>query len=160
MSEVIIAAIIAVGGTVLVAIVSVITQLFITKSVINSEKEKINLAEKARDREKRKDRIIDAISELLSTSDPQSSEGVNYGKTTNLIISVQLLLDISKQDELALNDSLNVLGRSLHEYYPVRSKYIDDKISETKALLRAHDEVIQRTRIFLINYNKIELKRN
>ena len=154
MSEIIIATIIGVGGTVLVAIVSVITQLFITRSVINSEKEKIDLGEKSRVREKRIDRIIDAISELLITSDPQSSAGVDYGRTANLISRVQLLLDLSEEDERILNNSLNVLGMSLHEYHPVRSKYIDDKLTETKALLKAHSQVIENTRIFLLNYNK------
>jgi hypothetical protein len=153
MSEIIWAAVIGVGGSVTVAIVTVITQFFITKRVINSEKEKIVISEETHSREKRKERIIDALSELLITSDPQSSKGVDYGRTTNLIIIVQLLLDISNADELALNDSLNFLGMRLHDYYPLRLEHIDNKSSETKALLKAHDNVIQKARTFFKNYN-------
>jgi hypothetical protein len=81
MSETVTAAIISVSGVVLVSIVSVITQLFITKSVIRSERDNLltqHLGEEdSRTREKRQDRIIDAVSEILAKSDPQVAPGVD-----------------------------------------------------------------------------------
>jgi len=41
MTDIVVAAWITVGGTVLVAVVSVVTQLFVTRFVMKSEREKI-----------------------------------------------------------------------------------------------------------------------
>jgi hypothetical protein len=153
MSEVILATIIGVGGSVLVALATIITQLFITKSVIKSEHlrlfQQLRGEEVSRLRTNRYDRIINGISELLVTSDPQSTNGVDYGRTTNLVLQVQLLLDLTLPDENALNTALNRLAAMLQEYVPVRKRHIDDKLSATKNLLQAQDLVIQQTRKIL-----------
>jgi hypothetical protein len=153
MSDTVTAAIVGVGGAVLVAVVSVVTQLFVTRNVIRAERERLAAQlygeEASRAREKREQRLLDAISELLAASDPQSDDGVRYGRVANLIIHVQLLLDLNVPVEKSLNGALNDLGFRLQEYHPVRQRPIDDKIIETKALLRAHDAVIERTKIVL-----------
>ncbi len=153
MSDTVLAAIVGVGGAVTVAVVSVVTQLFVTRSVIRAERERLAAQlhgeEASRAREKREERLLNAISELLAASDPQSDEGVRYGRVANLIIHVQLLLDLRVPAEKNLNDALNDLGLRLQEYHPVRQRPIDDKMVETKHLLRAHDAVIERAKIVL-----------
>jgi hypothetical protein len=147
MTETALTALIGVGGTILVTIISLVIQHLNTKTIIS-------LQEKSKIREKRIDRIISAISDLLVTSDPQSANGVDYGKTINSIIIVQLLLDVDNKFEKELNVSLNDLGYKLQEYYFVQTRPIEDKINETKNLLTAHSQVIEKTRALLKHYNK------
>ena len=153
MSETVAAAIISVSGAVLVAIVSIITQLFITKAVIRAERDKLltqlHGEESSRAREKRRDRIIDAISELLAKSDPQISPGVDYGRVVSLIHRVQLLLNLDRPNEAALNTALNQIGIQLQEYVFVQHKPIDDKLAETKSLLNAQSAVSDITRTII-----------
>jgi hypothetical protein len=150
MPDTVAAAIISVSGAVLVAIVSVITQLFVTKSVIHAEREKLLTQlqgeESSRTKEKRRDRIIDAISELLAKSDPQIAPGVDYGRVVSLIHRVQLLLNLSRSNEFALNAALNQLVLQVQEYVFVQNKPIDDKVLETKSLLNAQAAVSDITR--------------
>lgn len=153
MSDIVAAAIISVSGAVLVATVSVITQLFITKSVIRAERDKLLTQlrgeEGSRSREKRQDRIIDAVSEILAKSDPQIAPGVDYGRTVSLIHRLQLLLNLSRPNEAALNAALNDLGLQLQEYVFVQNKPIDNKLSETTSLLHAQAAVSDLTRLIL-----------
>lgn len=107
MSDTVMAAIIGVTGAVVVAVTGVVTQLFVTRTVIRAERKKLTEQllgeETSRLREKRQDRIIEAVSELLIASDPQSPSGVDYGRAVNLIIRVQLLLDSKAPADAALN---------------------------------------------------------
>ena len=144
MSDVVFAALIGVGGSVIVALVSLFLQKSNTENIL-----KIEAA--SRINEKRIDRLIDRISELLVYSDPQSTGGVDYGKTTNLIVQVQLLLNIENDLEASLSYALNELGACLHDYYPIRHEYIDKKLYETKSLLEAHSKVIEESRRLLNN---------
>jgi len=153
MSDTVLSAIIGVGGAVLVAMTSVVSQVFITRTIIRAERdrlaEEIHGEEASRAREKREERILDALSELLVASDPQSDAGVSYGKAANLIVRLQLLLDLNTQAERSLNGALNGLGLRLQEYFPVRSRSIDNKVMETKQLLQAHAEVLERAKTVL-----------
>ncbi|HZS48404.1 MAG TPA: hypothetical protein VFC63_25260 [Blastocatellia bacterium] len=153
MSDAVFAAIIGVGGSVLVAATGLITQLYITRTVIRAEREKLReqlrAEELSRTREKRKDRLLDAVSELLTASDPQTATGVNYGLVANLIIHVQLLLDLNIPTDRQLNAALNNLGLRLQEYVPVQGQSIDDKSIETTNLLEAHNNVIQSAKAVL-----------
>ena len=114
MSEVIYAAIIGVGGSVLVAIVSVITQLFITKNIIKANNknliDQIEFSEKSNLREKRLDKISKTVSELLTVTDAEIYEKLNYSKATNLITRIQLYLNVRNKAEFKLNQSLSNLG--------------------------------------------------
>jgi len=159
MSETIIAAIIGVLGTIFVVIVTVITQFLTTKALIKAErqkiKEQIRREEVSRFKEKRHDRILDAISELLIVSDPQSTSGVDYGRTVNLVLRIQLMLDTTNAEESTLNIALNDLASSLQEYFPVRTFPIDQKVIETKGLLQAQDLVIRSSKFVLKNIQLI-----
>lgn len=150
MSDPVVAALIGVGGAVVVAVATVITQLFVTRALIRSEREKIGLQlrgeEVARLREKRTDRIIDAVSERLAVSDPEVGPRVNYGRAVALIHRVQLLLDSRELRQAALRDALNKLGLRIRDYLEVEQRPIDDKDNETRLLLMAQGAVLERTR--------------
>ena len=153
MSDPVMAAVIGLGGVVSVAIVTIITQLHISKSNARLEREKISLQlrgqEASKQREKRQDRLIDALSELLVAADPQSAIGVDYGKTINHIVRIQLLLDLNITSEKKLNGALNELGLRLPEYLSVQSNPIDGKLAQTKALLRSHSKVVDAAKDML-----------
>ncbi|MCL4538091.1 MAG: hypothetical protein M1378_00560 [Bacteroidetes bacterium] len=136
MSDTVLAALIGVGGAVIVAVASVIFQFFTTKKVISAQ-HVLQL------KEKRLDSIRLSVSELLVTSDPQSNHGVDYGKSVNLISQVQLLLDYSNERECSLNSSLNLLGHSMQEYVPVQLLDEDRKATQLKQLLQAHANVLE-----------------
>ncbi|MDE3058490.1 MAG: hypothetical protein KGJ59_11095 [Bacteroidota bacterium] len=147
MSDTVFAALIGVGGTVIVAVASVLTQLRVTKAVIKAERERIfqqiQNEEISRLREKRVDSIREAISEMLSTSDPQSNRGVDYGRTVNLISRVQLLLNYQEPTSAKLNNAINQLGFCMQEYVAVERLPIDNKRNEMTNLLRWHAEVLE-----------------
>jgi hypothetical protein len=70
-------------------------------------------------------------------------------RVVNLIIRVQLLLDLNVPAEKSLDGALDDLGLRLQEYHPVRQLPIDDKMTETLELLRAHHAVIERAKVVL-----------
>lgn len=100
MPDLVLAALIGVGGSVLVAVVSVITQLFITKNVIkanyNNLLDQIDYNELSRTREKRLDKITETISELLAISVAELIHKVDYDRATNLILRAQLFLHVNE----------------------------------------------------------------
>lgn len=100
MPDLVLAALIGVGGSVLVAVVSVITQLFITKNVIkanyNNLLDQIDYNELSRTREKRLDKITETIFELLAISDAELIHKVDYDRATNLILRAQLFLHVNE----------------------------------------------------------------
>jgi hypothetical protein len=140
----VLAALVGVGGAVLVAVVTVIAQVVTTKSVIRSEREKVRLRiageEAARLREKRTDRIIDAVSELLEVSDPDG-RAPNHAKAAALIMRVQLLLDATSQHS-GLREALNNLGLRLSDYLEEEP---ENRLHEKGRLLKAQSAVIERT---------------
>ena len=156
MSDVVLASLIGVGGAVLVSVVSVLAQVYTTKHVIASERDKIlrqlQGEDQLRMRERWVDRFLDAMSELLKTSDPQSNSGVDYGKTVNLILRIQLLLDAKTPTHIKLCGALNALGIQLQQYAVVETRHIDDKISETSNLLKAQDLVLECAKTVLVDY--------
>jgi hypothetical protein len=141
----VLAALVGVGGAVLVAVVTVIAQVVTTRSVIRSEREKVRLRiegeEAARSREKRTDRIIDAVSELLEVSDPDGARP-DYARAAALILRIQLLLDATDRHS-GLREALNNLGLRLSDYLDEEP---DNRLHETGRLLEAQGAVIERTR--------------
>jgi hypothetical protein len=158
MSDLVLAALIGVSGSVLVAIVSVITQLFITKNVINANYnsllDQIDYNELSRTREKRLDKISETVSELLSVSDAELIDKIDYAKATNLIIRAQLFLYVNIAIEYDLNQSLTTLGHGLREFIDMKELPLNNRLPETKNLMIAHSAVIEKTRIVLEQYSK------
>ena len=145
MTEAVVAALIGIGGAVLVAIAGAITQVCTTKRVVEAERQRIDVQlrgeEAVRQRERREERLVAALSALLAASDPQIAPGGDYGQAVRLIHRMQLLLDLDDPLELKLNGSLNRLGERLQSYVVVRENEIDDKIPQTVELLKVHSEI-------------------
>lgn len=142
MTDTVVAAWITVGGTVLVAIVSVVTQLLVTRFVIKSERQKviqqIEAEHRAQMLEKRKDVLLESMADLLSETDPQVKAKFDFSRVVSLIHKVQLVLNHQDQEEVALNNAVNQLGFELQKYIPHHSKPFDERITEVKKLLTVH----------------------
>ena len=149
MSDVVVAAIVGVAGAVIVAITGALAQAAITKQVIRAERLKVDhqsIREASlRQREKRHDRLLDAVADLLASSDPQVTPGGDFNRAVPLIARIQLMLDLNDPTEKALNGALNELGHGLHEYISVRHQPIEHKSLETQSLLRAQSLVTDLT---------------
>lgn len=145
MTDTVAAAWIAVGGTVLVAVVSVLAQLFTTRFVMKSEREKIAQQVEAEHRaqalRKRADILLESMAELLAETDPQVKARFDSGRVVSLIHKVQLVLNQSDQEEAALNQAVNQLGLELQKYIPHHAKPAQERLSEIKQLLDAHAKV-------------------
>ena len=150
MSEQVLSALVGVGGAVLVAITSTITQWRTTKLAIQADHQKIMdqiVGEmKAGSLERRHERLLEALSELLAASDPQVAPGGDYSTTVRLITRIQLMLNLQSPPEARLNGCLNRLGLVLQEYVAAQEYDIDQKSTETSALLAAHADVIDAAR--------------
>lgn len=158
MSDSVMAALVGVGGSVIVAIVSVITQLYSTKYVIksnyNSLLDQIDYNELSRTREKRLDKISETISELLTFSDAELISKVDYDKSVNLILRTQLFLFVGNNLEYSLNTALSSLGHRLRAFITVKDMPIEKRLTETKELMIAQSDVIEKTREVLSQYSK------
>lgn len=153
MSDALLTTIISVAATSLIAIVALLSQQANSRAAIRAERERllerIEREEISRMREKRREQLVDALSELLTTADPQISATIDYGRAVSLIHRLQLLLDRRVPPEENLNRALNRLGKSLHDYVPVHARSIDEKVTETRQLLLAQSEVTECARAVL-----------
>ena len=85
----------------------------------------------------------------MVVSDPQSTAGVDYGRTVNLVLRIQVMLDLTNKQESSLNSSLNELALRLQEYVPVKHLHIDNKSLETRSLLEAQSRMIECSKVVL-----------
>lgn len=145
MTDTVVAAWIAVGGTVLVAVVSVLAQLFTTRFVMKSERQKIAQQIEAEHRaqalRRRTDILLESMAGLLAETDPQVKAKFDYGRVVSLIHRAQLVLNQNDQEEAALNAAVNQLGLELQKYIPHHARPAQERISELKQLLGAHAKV-------------------
>lgn len=145
MTDTVAAAWIAVGGTVLVAVASVLAQLFITRFVMKSERQKIAQQIEAEHRaqalRKRTDILLESMAELLAETDPQIKAKFEYGRVVSLIHRVQLVLNQNDKEEADLNVAVNQLGLELQKYIPHHAWPAKERISKLKQLLGAHAKV-------------------
>lgn len=145
MTDTVAAAWIAVGGTVLVAVVSIVAQALTTRFVMKSERERIaqqvEAEHQAQSLRKRSDILLESIAELLAETDPQVKARFDYGRVVSLIHRAQLVLRQNDQEEAALNDALNQLGLALQEYIPHHPKPAHERMTELRQILGAHDQV-------------------
>jgi hypothetical protein len=95
------------------------------------------------------DRLVDTVSELITMTDPQINQEVDYPSAVRLIHRVQLLLDRSDERQARLNGRLNALGIALAGLI----KHPDGAVLLSRAtasdVLRAHGEVIDATQAVL-----------
>jgi hypothetical protein len=153
MTDTVAAALITVVGTVTVAVVSVITQLKVTKAVIRSEHQKlseqISGETRARTLERRQDLIRENISELLPMIDPEINARIGYDNVVRIIHSVQLLLDPHTPSELRLNGDLNELGVALQSYVQIQHIAFDNRLQHVQQILNIQSNISDHTRVVL-----------
>ncbi len=148
MTETEIAALIGVGGAVLVAITSTIAQVRITRAVIAADLAKLTKQlrgelENTR-REKREDKLVDALSGLLFASDPESPNGGDYARAVELIHRAQLLLMPTIPAHTPLNSAISRLGKDLRAYKAPDQR--NDSTAALAALYAAQSDVIETAR--------------
>jgi len=140
MSDIVIAAIISVGGVALGAAISQLMTFLTTRRLISSEYRRMiaQIEREARERcrERRTERLIETLSRLLAASDPELHRRPPYEEAVALIHRSQLLLNLESDAERALNGKLNELGLALAGY--VQSPGTDRQVM----LLRVHGQVI------------------
>jgi len=152
-SDSLITALASVAGTVLVAVIALLGQRSTAKVSASAETERLRLRiegeETSRAREQRRERVIEAVSEILAASDPQIFVKLDYGKVVMLIHRIQLLLNIRNQLDSRLNSALNALGSALQEYAPAHHLPMDEKSQLMRAVFAAQSEVTESTRALL-----------
>jgi hypothetical protein len=120
MTDTVTAALITVGGMLGVAALSAVTQIKVTKRIINSEYRKIaaQIREESltRVREKRIEKLHELISALLTMLDPDANKSIDLGKMTTLINKAQLLLDLGVEAEKNLNGAINEIAVFISGY--------------------------------------------
>ena len=145
MSNTVVAAIITVCGTVFVAVVSVITQLLVTRFVVCSEQQRalkqIQLERRSSLQQARHERLTDALADLLAETDPQVNAKLSHSRVVVLIHRAQLALDRTQETEAALCDAINQLGMVLQSYIPYHDEPIETRMGPLKELLAAHAKV-------------------
>ena len=144
MSDTVLAALIGVGGATLVAIVSAIVQAATTRYVIRAEHKRtldqIGQESQVRREERRPDRLVEALAEILTAADPDISP--DYSRVVQLIHRLQLLLDArAGTDEGRLAGTLSNLGFKVQAYIAAHSKNPENIDLERRDLLTAHAEV-------------------
>src|SRR5205814_10141653 len=99
MSDTVTAALITVGGMLSATTAAAVVQLLVTRFVIQSETKKIltqiTTEADVRRTDKKCDRLLDTVSELVAVSDPELSLRIDYTRAVTLIHRAQLLLDLS-----------------------------------------------------------------
>lgn len=114
MSESLQVAFIALIGVALGGILTGWFQRANTKSLISAELTKLQLQldGEARTRllGRKQDLLMEALAELIATTDPELHAKFDYSKVVTLIHRIQLLLNPKNQADAALNDATSKLG--------------------------------------------------
>ncbi|HOF33917.1 MAG TPA: hypothetical protein PK624_09010 [Spirochaetota bacterium] len=106
-------AFISVGSAVATSLIALITQLFVTNRIIRSEMYKVNhqiITQSNVSRlNKKKEKIVSLVSELLTLTDPEINPKIDKLKIITCVHKIQLMLDNFNKNESILNDQVNQL---------------------------------------------------
>jgi energy-converting hydrogenase Eha subunit H len=156
MSDTVVAALITVAGMLGVVIVTALVQLSTTRQVIKSERDKTlslihGQAATSRE-ERRRERILDIVSEIVASTDPEVNATIDYQRIVKLINRVQLLLDFDSHREALLNGAVNELGITLGRVLAREPEDQWEDAERRKVILQAHGKVIDLARsVFVAN---------
>jgi hypothetical protein len=138
-------ALIGLGGVLAGSAVSFVAQLINLRAQRRNLTDQHRADEILRARERRRDRLLDAIAGLMATTDPQSTD-FNYSNMLRHVHHAQLLLDPRVSEELSLNQAISNLGLAVHEYSAVKHLDISEKDFETRRILEAQSGVVEGCR--------------
>ncbi|MHA7832852.1 MAG: hypothetical protein ACX94A_00085 [Algiphilus sp.] len=141
MTDTVFATLITVGGMTTVAIISVISQFFVTRLVIRAENNKKQVEHAVRRFETKAELLTTTLAELLGETDLQVKAPFSYSHVVTLIHRAQLLLDRTDDSDAELCRSTNQLGLQLKKYIPHHHKPVEQRLDELKQLLGVHSKV-------------------
>lgn len=138
---------ITVIGMFLVAVITVISQLIITKKVIVADINKLQIqALSDFDFKNRFDWIHNfrkIIADLMTITDPDCNVDLDKSKMTSLINQAQLMLDDSVSDEKEICELLTKLG--------IHSDYWNDKSKQSEiSILNTQSDIANKTKRLLL----------
>jgi hypothetical protein len=111
MSDTVWAAIIAVSGALITSLIAAILQIKITRRVTEGARETAVIQTKVNNRleleSRRKENIVDLISDLVSMIDPSADQPFNRRRVVSLVNRIQLRLNRKNDLERAINGYLN-----------------------------------------------------
>jgi len=133
----------ALVGVVLGAVLTALFQYFNTRQLIAAERERLVLQLQGdlgnRRRDRKTERLLDAVSELLERSDPETNKPLNYPLLVRLILRAQLLLDLGVPAEKQLNGALNQLGILAEGYLSCPA---NEELARRGGLLRMNGQLL------------------
>jgi len=117
-SSTVIAAYLTVGGMLGVAILGAISQWFISKRVVSEEHKRLEIQLKSEFQSKRHEKwesdILEAITELLTATDPEINPEINSALVTKHVNRVQLLLNDKNPLQGQVNGLVNHLALAVN----------------------------------------------
>lgn len=115
----IITSLISLGGIVVVAVMSVLTQIFLTRHIVKSDFRKIKTQIQTEYDFKKKQEWINQfrkiIADLVTETDPEENDTFNNIRMISLINQAQLMLDSSKMNESEILGEIVHLGSIVSE---------------------------------------------
>jgi hypothetical protein len=162
-------ALIAAGGALLGAILTMIANAYNTRTLAKAERGRLELqieAEQkkvklqiqaeteARIRERWRDELRETIAQLFSMSEPESAERVDLSDLALLIARAQLMLNPLSPAETKVNDHLNDLWSAAHKY---NTSHPNDDGKSRNALYDALSDLMEAVRLLINNQASLRL---
>lgn len=139
----VIAAYITIGGMFGVALITVISQWLVTKSIMRSEHERLKLEISSEFKNnqfsKWQEEFLETISTLLSNADPEVYPTPEREKIVPLIQKAQLLLNLNIQSHSKVNALINELGLAVNKW---EERGMSEILGISGRLLEASRDVI------------------
>jgi len=113
-SAVVTAAYLTVGGMLCVSILGLITQLFITKRIVTEEHRRLllqlNIESRARQHEKWESDILESVTSLIKSTDPEINANIDPAVVTSHVLKVQILLNENDPNQAKVNSLVTELA--------------------------------------------------
>jgi hypothetical protein len=145
MTDAIQTALIGLGGVLLGSGGALVAQIVGIRAQRRHQETQLRGDEILHTRERRRDRLLDAVAGALASGDPQSAD-FSYTTILRHVHHAQLLLDPKIPEELRLNQAISELASAVHDYYPVKHLGVDAKTAEVQRILRAQSEMVESCR--------------
>lgn len=145
MTESSLVASIGLGGVIAGAIIALVGQLVASSIQRSTSREQMKHDELAAARARRRELLVEAVTEILVASDPQSAE-FGYTRVLRHLHRAELLLDPQIEEERMLSAAIGELAMEVHDYYPVKHLDISEKSQHVKRLLKRQSDLIELCR--------------
>lgn len=138
------AAYITIGGMFGVAFLGAVSQWIITKRIVAEEHKKmlvqVNSERFARQHEKWEADIIEGITGLLKTTDPEINATINRAAVTGHVLRIQLLLNTKDPNQNIVNQLVNQLALTANGWQPDEGSTV---------LLKIHSQLLEAAKLLV-----------